>query len=608
MRRILFIIGLILLGLSVSAQDEKVTFSHAGGFYDNSFSLVLSNVNPQNTIRFTTNGNCPTAQSQPYSAPLTMDENLYSKSDIYTIQTAPEYLFYLPETVLHAIVIRAAVFDNNGNRISDVATNSYFISSLGCDTHGLPAISLCADSLDLFGYERGIMVPGKHFNQQNPDWTGNYYQEGEAWERSCNIEFYEADNSGINQQAGLRTHGGNGRRYAQKSFTLHAENQYGLNHFKHKFFESISYNRFKHLVLKPFVSSWSEAGVQDYVCGRIASQLDIETLASRACVLYLNGEYWGIYFLQEKSDERFLEDHFGFDVSCVNIIGNWYGMNECGSNVEFNRFMEWLNYADLTQQESYDYVSEIIDINCFIDYQIFELYAANEDWPANNMRCWQAYNIKWRWIFYDGDGCLRHFNMNVFANATYDGESIWPSSAQSTLLFRKLLANPSFVNQFKIRFLELINTTFRYDETKAYLDYIAQQVQGEIVSQSFRFHNPLDFYTWNQNVEEIDSFLFDRPEGIKDRLETFFAQFDIAENNGWELKCFPNPTNGEIHIQFDTNSMSTEVEIYDVLGQKVFSKPCVLSDTEKQVSINPNLPVGVYFLKIGNYMQKIIRQ
>lgn len=604
-----FILFTILAFLSAKAQNDSVRFSAQGGFYENVFSLELYNTNPQNHIHYTLNGNCPTVQSPLYEEPLVLNESLYSKSDIFTIQISPDNLVYIPDSIQHCIVIRAAVFDDNGNCLSDVATNSYFIRALGCDTHGLPAISICADTLDLFDYERGIMVPGKYFNQQNPDWTGNYYQEGELWERPCNIEFREADNSGINQLAGLRTHGGNGRRYAQKSFTLHAENQYGNKRFKYKFFKTTPFNDFKHLVLKPFISAWSEAGIQDYVCGRIASQLNIETLASRACVLYLNGEYWGIYFLQEKSDERFLEDHFGFDISNVNLMGNWYGLDECGSNVEFNQFMEWLDSADLTQSGNYNYVKEFIDVNCFIDYQIFELFSANEDWPANNMRCWQAYNLKWRWIFYDGDGCLRHSTMDVFANATYVGESTWPSSTQSTLLFRRLLENHEFVNQFKNRFLELIATDFQYNETQPYLSYVTQQISGEINSQSHRFNIPLNLDSWNSSIDEIDKFLLDRPIGIERRFEAFLAQYDVIDNTRPRLECFPNPSNGEIFLHLDSNmTNSAEIEIYNVQGQKVFSEPCNPSDSGSLISIHPNLTAGVYFMKVGNMVQRIIRQ
>lgn len=234
MKRILLFVSLIIVSLNVFAQVEKVSFSHSGGFYENPFSLVLSNVNPQNTIRFTTNGNSPTAQSQLYSEPLTMDENLYSKSDIYTIQTAPEHLFYLPETVLHAIVIRAAVFDSNDECISNVFTNTYLINSLGCADDGLAVISVCADSLSLFDNETGIFVPGINWNPLDPELTGNYYQSGDLWERLINFEFYEPDdNSGVNQLCGLRTHGNRARRYAQKGMKIYAREEYGKKRFEH---------------------------------------------------------------------------------------------------------------------------------------------------------------------------------------------------------------------------------------------------------------------------------------------------------------------------------------------------------------------------------------
>ena len=141
------------------SQADTVLFSASGGFFEDVFSLELYNYYPQNHIRYTTNGNRPTAQSPLYVEPLMLDASKYSRSDIYTIHNCPESEFYLADSVQHCIVIRAAVFDENDSCISAVKTNSYFIRALGCDTHELPAVSLCADSLDLFDYETGIFVP-----------------------------------------------------------------------------------------------------------------------------------------------------------------------------------------------------------------------------------------------------------------------------------------------------------------------------------------------------------------------------------------------------------------------------------------------------------------
>lgn len=360
------------------------------------FSLELFNYYPQNHIRYTTNGNRPTAQSPLYDEPLILDENLYSKSDIYTIVNCPETQFYLPDSVQHCIVIRAAVFDENDSCISKVVTNSYFIHALGCDTHGLPVVSICADTLDLFDYYRGIFVPGVNQSSSDPNKTGNYFCKGREWERRCNVEFYENDNSGINQEAGLRTHGGVSRRYQQKGMKLYAREEYGKKRFKHQFFDDVSIEKVKRLSLKPFkCSNWLQVGLTDALCHRVARHLDVDVLGTRAVVVYLNGEYWGIYYLEEATDQHYLEDHYDVEPDSCNIIKNWLILDE-GDGTQWIHLYDWLETADLSKAEQYDYLCSKIEINNFIDYTVFELYSANVDWPANNVRCWQTGDRKWR--------------------------------------------------------------------------------------------------------------------------------------------------------------------------------------------------------------------
>ena len=260
-----------------------------------------------------------------------MDGRQYSHSDIYTIQISPDNLVFVPDSVRHCIVIRAAVFDENDSCVSQVVTNSYFIKALGCDTHGLPAVSLCADSLDLFDYERGIMVPGVFFDPDDSEHTGNYYQKGLEWERLVNVEFYDfGGNNGVNQPCGLRAHGNRARRYPQKGLKIYAREEYGKKRFKYRFFETTPVNDFKHLVIKSFSSLYPFSGVQDYICTQMALSIGLEAGHSRPVVLFINGEYWGIYFLQEKMDARYLEDHFGIPVERPYIVGNWSGYSECG--------------------------------------------------------------------------------------------------------------------------------------------------------------------------------------------------------------------------------------------------------------------------------------
>ena len=602
MRRF-FIIILVLSIISNFAEaqeEEQVVFSSPGGFYENVFQLQLTNVNPDNHIRYTINGNRPTAMSPLYTESLVLNEEMYSKSDIYTLVNCPPEHFFPIDSVQHCIIIRAAVFDENDSCVSETATNSYFINELGCDTHGLPVISLCGDSLDFFDYYTGILIPGVHYNQYSPYLTGNYFMKGREWERVINFEFYETDNEGLNQTVGLRTHGNQQRWKSQKGLKVYAREEYGSKRLYYKFFETIPNESFKHVLFRPFMSSWLGAGCNDYICGRIAEQLDFESLASRPAVLFLNGEYWGVYFISERPDERFLHDHLGVDIDSVNIMYGWHGEVDCGSPDDFLEFYNWMEQADLTQEEQYAYAESKIDMNNFIDYYIFEMFCANRDWSNNNVRIWQVGNGKFRWFFYDGDSCFTYYNFDVFANAVYVGNEQYPSSTKSTLFFRRLIENDDFRQRFEERFLELASTNFAYENTKPFYDYIKSELQGEITNQIARFGSPPNSYSWweNYSMYLIRNFLSQRCEKI---IEQLFEFLSVDEIDSDCISVYPNPASDYIKIDGDAISY----EIFDMTGKRVKT----LSENVEEIRVS-NLYSGIYMMRIfmrdGNVVTKKI--
>lgn len=604
MIRLRHLLTATLLLCLASAKAQEVTFSTPGGFYDNPFELTLSCDQRDKVIHYTTNGNTPTANDPVFGEPLLLGESLYSHSDIYTILNCPESMWFLPTSVQKCIVIRAAAFDENGSLSGKVTTNTYLIKSLGCDTHGLPAVSICADSLDLFDYERGIFVPGAYQDPSNPEGTGNYYQSGREWERPMNFEFYETDNRGVNQQAGLRTHGGNGRKLQQKCVKIYAREEYGKKRFKHPFFETIPDSSFKHLILKPFTSSWTQSGINDYVSNQIASRLDLETLASRPVALYLNGEYWGIYYIHERPDEHYLEDHCHIDINGINLIEDWEGTCEAGSNLNFLILYDFIANNDLADPDAYSYVASQIDISNFIDYQIFEIFSANLDWPANNMRCWQEGNGPWRWIFFDGDIGLITKEYDAFANATYDGPSTYPASSTSTLFLRKLLENESFKVAFLNRFNQLLHSAFAYETTKPLKDKAFEKLEGEIPNQVARFHNPDSLQLWEQHMDGIDAFLSLRERHVVRQMQEYF----YSDNYSFTIDAlFPSPAQSEIHIltNFDKTTLTT-IQIIDLKGRIRWSAEHVFGAGVFELVLPIHLPSGVYILRIGDTTRKFV--
>lgn len=601
------LLSAVLLLCLVSARAQEVAFSTPGGFYDKVFPLTLSCDQYDKVIHYTTNGNAPTADDPIYSGPLSMSSHLFSRSNIYKIRNCPSDIWYVPDGVQKCIVIRAAAFDAQGQRVSDVVTNSYFIQVLGCDTHGLPVMSLCVDSLDLFDYERGIFVPGIHYDPSNPDYSGNYYQTGSEWERLCNVEFYESGNTGINQQAGLRTHGNSTRRFAQKGLKIYARQEYGKKRFKYHFFENTNVESFKHLKLKPFNGGWFGAGCQDYICGRIAQNLDIDCLASRPMVLFLNGEYWGIYYLQEKPDERYLEDHYDVDLNTTNLIESWNG-NHCeyGSGEAMKDLHEWLNSHDLDNDENYQYMAERIDISNFIDYEIFEIFSANQDWPANNVRCWQADGSPWRWLFYDGDACVYRLlqDFNSFGNATYDGDRLYPSNREATLLFRKLLENSRFKYDFIKRFDKLLSTTFAYSKTKIIYEEAYNSLCEEIPFQSDRINVPESVHQWRKKMQTIDRFLKNRPDEIRDKLrELYLADSKDISFDAVHL----TPSHNEIVANFNIQKTAlVDIQLFDLAGRQIDGSTQAIYAGDNEIHLPAQYKSGIYIICIGGHAKKFM--
>lgn len=598
-------------------SQTEVLFSHHGGFYNESFTLYLSCTDWERQIRYTTNGDTPTATSTLYETPLFLDEHLYSTSDIYTLPFAPLFDQFVPDSVQHAIVVRAAAFDEDGQRVSEVATQTYLIRSLGCDHHGLAVVSVCADSLALFDYDTGILVPGALFNPEYPDYTGNYFQRGMKWERLANVEFYELDNTGINQQCGLRTHGNRARKAPAKGMKIYAREEYGKKRFKHHFFNTTSIKSFKHLILKPFSTLWPCSGVQDYVTNRLALQMGLEAPNSRPVVVYLNGEYWGIYFLQEKLDDHYLEDHFGIEPEQCNIIcgngingftGDWDVEVESGEGSSFDQMMDWLEDADLSDSTNYAYISNLVDVDNFIDYQILETFNANTDWPANNFRCWQSGDSKWRFAFFDGDATILENDYDVFGNSTYVRNDRWHTGGKSTLLFRRLLENNDFKSRFNNRVNELCNSVLQNSSTTTILDGIVQDMRLEVPSQVARFGYPDDMDYWNWACSLSRDFLLNRVADYQELCENYEPlKIHDYQSNTDDFILYPNPTEDEVHIMMlDGRSRETSFLLCDAMGRVILCGKSYLSACQ-EIVLGSELRSGVYIVKIGPYVHKFIK-
>ena len=591
----------LVLGLAIGTLNTakgQVAFSASGGFYQHTFELTLT-ANEGQSIHYTTDGSIPTVQSATYQQPLNLSENLYSTRDIYLMPDAPEAEWDPPAEVRHAIVLRAAAFDAEGNQVGAVATHTYLVTDLLQRQPTLPVVSVALNYEDLFAADSDIFSPNG-FSPDNDFFTGNFNQHGREWERLASVEFYELDNSGFSQELGIRVHGGATRRKMQKPLKLYARKEYGNKKISCPIFDELPYTSFKRLVLKPFSAAWTPAGIQDLLASKIAQPLRFVSLASRPVTLYINGEYWGIYYLQEAPDERLVEQIDDVEADDVNIIGSWLGLVENGDNTRFNQLMDWLQSANLADTAQYQQICEMIDIDNFIDYQLFEAFIANDDWPANNMRCYQHDESLWRWIFYDGDGGFGDADRRMDEIITYQGDEQWPSCKEATLCLRRLLESPIFVEKFGMRLYELANNNFTYGQTSLHLERIQQDISAEIGWQSERYNYPTGKAQWKAAIGRVDDFLRLRTDIFVKQMEALLFSPTTSDK---EFTIYPNPTHDYVNIKSSSQSaMWMKCAIYDIMGRPVLTQPIFVSPLHEVTIINLTaLHAGIYTLKFSTH-------
>ncbi len=585
-----------------TSSAQAVVFSHPGGFYADTFSLSMridflphSELRTQNSelrIHYTFNGAEPTECDPEYCEPLPMTPVLYSPSNLYRVQDVPDDRWFVPDEVQRIIVVRAAVFDSAGERRSVVTTHAYLIDSLLGRRISLPVVSLCTDSLSLFDFDTGLFSPGYCFDPDNPYNSGNYFQKGRHWERNASFAYYDPAGGDLEQDCGLRIHGNSQRVLVQKGLSLYARKEYGDNRFRYPFFADEKNQAFRRLVLRPWSTSWTGAGVEDWLCQHLAEPLRCDHLATRPVVLFLNGEYWGVYFLEEKADEHYIEEHYRIPDQEVDLIACWGEEIENGHAARWDSLYRWLQQADLSREKDYRYLATQVDIDALIDYMLLQVLVLNDDWPVNNVRFWSTAGRPWRWIFFDGDGTLVPFPgcINVLDHMTYNMPSrTTRTSLQSTLLFRRLLANQQFLERTLRRLKEIVDSHFSYDNTAPLLHDIVEQLRSEVPYQRDRFAKPSSIASWEVAVAGIDDFLRIEPQNT---VEEYARYFGLSHPAGGGF-CI---VAGQILLD-ESAAGSRAFVVYDICGRQMGE--AILQDGELTAEL-PRLSRGVYFVQQTN--------
>ncbi|MCJ8289967.1 MAG: CotH kinase family protein [Crocinitomicaceae bacterium] len=540
-----------------------IDFSRDQGFYSSSFDLDMS---CSDSIYYTLDGSLPSTQSTLFESPINIAANTVNKLSL--IPTTPNNFEPPQNNVSQGIVVRAQAF-RNGTASGPVHNRTYFTRE---HDYSFEVLSIIIDSLNLFDQDSGIYVPGVHFDPLNPDWTGNYYQRGIDWERACSVTLFDTEgHEAFTENMGVRISGNGSRRYTQKSLRFYMRDVYGKSSLNYPLFPDRKNREVKRFIARSSFTSlvWFGSSLfKDELIQALAylKKMDLDLQMARPTIVFINGEYWGIHTIKERQDEHYLHSLYGIDKDSVDIIDGDLTVNT-GSATDFIELLDFIELNDISIPDNYAYVEERVDIDNFIDYYILETYFGNMDWPGNNMRLWrpQADSGKWRFLLYDLDATVGL----VFQDPIGRLDTI---HNDQSFLFKSLLLNQTFRNDFICRYQHHLTTTFHPDLMKAFIYYFKQKYAPELPRHVSRWSYPNSMYQWNQSCAYLENFFENRPSHIRTSLKNYFT-FDDFESLSCPMggtsgiSIYPNPADDQSYLQLNNIELiGGTVSIYDTKG------------------------------------------
>ena len=433
-------------------------------------SVAVTAPLPGATIHYTLDGRPPTVSSPTINGPLQIDQ----------------------PTVVRAMAVAPGLLP------SEVITGSY----LPGEMRSMPIISIAVDPDTMFHEELGLYMPGPNADPMHPFLGANFWQNKHI---PAHFEYFENGVREVSQLVDLRMHGGSSARTRpQRPFRITARKKYGKEMLEHAFFpERPHVDRSKRIILRNSGNDHCLANFRDGLFHHFALHqgLDVDVLAFRPAVAFVNGSYWGIMNMRERADKQYLQQVHAAGEAPVLLED----INESieGDSLSFHELNGYILANDLNVPASFEEVAGQLDLSSYTDYFVLEMWAGNVDWPANNVRYWRpsADQGKWRYILQDLDATME---MAGFIPPDVDMFQWvlehWAGSLHSEI-FRSLLENDGFRRGFINRFADLMNTAFLPGNFQQEVDAITNTIRTEVPHHFIRWGYSPDI--WHLHAEDV---------------------------------------------------------------------------------------------------------
>lgn len=523
------------------ALSDDVITSLDSSFCEGDLVVELFNTG-EYPVYYTLDGSIPTLDSHFYEGPITLpcsDE-------------------------VQSVVVRARTYDENTGVWGDMFTRTYFYAQdmeTIQERFSTYIVCITSDPVNLYDYERGIMIEGKYRDEYinspeyNPDkltQPANFTQEGRAWERDAYIEILSPDGEVlIAQDGGIRIFGHASRQYYYKSFKLYARDEYGDATFSYPFFEDNKpgdgeevQQEYERLVVRAHGFDKSVTMFREELFQRLCSQIEgIDTKSVAPASVWLNGAYYNFEWLQEVFDDRYMEENYGLmqysdNYRKVSLRENKIREDVDADEEDLQAYADYeilAEYAgkDLTDDVVFAEFSDLIDVENLLQYHAIQTYIGNWDWPLNNVKLYRYYSSngnygegrqdgKWRYLYYDMEAGFNIFN---------DSEEDWltiESVMEDSPLFGAVMQREDCQQRFAHYMKLCMEEYFTMERVQAAVEQLQSERDGEL-RETFAYKQSID-PTYTMDMEEVENnigILYDyvkkRPAIMRAETEALFG-------------------------------------------------------------------------------------
>lgn len=488
----------------------KPVIVNTAGFYASAQSVSIT-APAGYQIRYTTNGAIPGAGSTLYNGPINVSTT----------------------TLLRAVCMPSSTSE----LASFVETNTFFIRP----PHTVPVVSLGSDQYQQFFNSFDMIIPSS-------------------------VEYFDQNGTfKFETVAEIDRHGNDSWAFQQKGVDIVVRDQLGYdNEINFPVFESKPRPSYQRLILKAGASdnypfTWGNGGchIRDAFIQSLAQKanLEVDLRTTKSCVVYINGQYWGVYEIREKvNDPDYTDYYYNQEEEDIDMLSYWGSLRvRYGSSTDWFDLFNFVTSNNMADNTNYQQVANRFNLLSLVDYIVLNTFSINSDWINWNSMWWRGRNapgVKWKYVLWDMD--------NIFdLGHNYSG---WPTTDYSANpcdldnnfgnsgaemghlnMFNRLMQNPDFKSMYVNRYAELFNTYLSCDVALAHLDSMVNVIAPEMPEHVARWGGSIN--GWQNNLQHLRNQIMGRcqviEEGIVDCYEVtgpYNLKFNVSPANSGTIK------------------------------------------------------------------------